>query len=176
MIVATILAGGPGTGLWPYSRALHPKPVLPLVGDVPLLTRALDLAAHAAEETLVVAHDEHRFLVGELCKGRATVLLEPVRRNTALPVAVAATGLSPDDVIVVIPADSVLDLDVFSQAITELAKRLAAEPGLGVLTVEPTDADPRRFGHVHGGRFYTHDSPAGACASLRGRPSARRPR
>lgn len=161
MIVATILAGGPGTGLWPYSRALHPKPVLPLVGDVPLLTRALDLAAHAAEETLIVAHDDHRFLVGELCKGRGTVLLEPVRRNTAFAVAVAAAGLSPDDVLVILPADLVVDLDGFSTAITDLARRLDREPGLGVLTVEPSEPLSKRFGAVHGGRFYTRDAPAG---------------
>lgn len=162
MIVATILAGGPGTGLWPYSRALHPKPVLQLVGTVPLLSRALDLAAHATEATLVVAHDEHRFVVGELCKGRATVVLEPVRRNTALPVAVAAAGLAPEDVLVILPADLVVDVDAFSQAITDLARRLDHEPGLGVITIEPAEPLKRPFGAVHGARFFTRDAPAGA--------------
>ncbi len=162
MIVATILAGGPGTGLWPYSRALHPKPVLPLVGTVPLLSRALDLAAHAAEETLVVAHDEHRFVVGELCKGRATVVLEPIRRNTAFPVAVIAAGLAPEDILVVIPADLIVDVDVFSQAIADLARRLQREPGMGVITIEASEPRSRPFGAVHDARFYTHDAPEGA--------------
>jgi len=113
MIVPVILSGGAGTRLWPLSRELYPKQLLPLLGERTMLQETLlrldglaDLAA-----PLVVCNDAHRFMVAEQLRlighGAATILLEPVGRNTAPAVALAAlqsTADGADPLLLVLPA------------------------------------------------------------------------
>src|SRR6476620_5807127 len=90
-----LLSGGSGTRLWPLSREAYPKQFLPLAGDDTMLQatwqRVADIAGAAP---IVVANEEHRFLVAEQLRqiGVATpsILLEPVGRNTAPAIAAAA--------------------------------------------------------------------------------------
>ena len=91
-----ILSGGAGTRLWPASRAMYPKQLLPLVGDRTMLQEtALRLAGkeNCADRTLVICNEAHRFLVAEQlreCGCAASIVLEPEGRNTAPAVALAA--------------------------------------------------------------------------------------
>lgn len=162
MIVPVILAGGAGTGLWPYSRALHPKPLLPLVGDRTLLERALDLAlavnAGSDSPPIVVAHEDHRFLVAEAVRDRgARLLIEPERRNTAMAIATVAAGLDPADVLVVLPADLIVDLEPFRDAIA-VAVDEALAGSIAILAIPPRRASTAvGYAHLgepsgHGGR------------------------
>jgi mannose-1-phosphate guanylyltransferase/mannose-6-phosphate isomerase len=142
MITPVILSGGAGTRLWPLSRELYPKQLLPLVGPRTMLQQTLlRLDGLATSAPVIVCNEAHRFLVAEQLRQlkiepRAT-LLEPFGRNTAPAIALAAhavlKGLATrpnavEPVLLVLPADHVIrDTAAFHQAVrTALA---AAEGG-----------------------------------------------
>ncbi|MGH6916013.1 MAG: sugar phosphate nucleotidyltransferase, partial [Geminicoccales bacterium] len=122
VIQPVILSGGSGTRLWPASRALYPKQLLPLTGEGTLLQQtALRLSGkdNLAGKTLVVCNEAHRFLVAEQLRAidlPATVVLEPEGRNTA-PAAALAALLTLQDrensrdvpLLLVMPADHVIE-------------------------------------------------------------------
>jgi mannose-1-phosphate guanylyltransferase/mannose-6-phosphate isomerase len=140
MLVPVILSGGSGTRLWPLSRELYPKQLLPLVGNRTMLQETVarlrglgDLAA-----PLVVCNESHRFMVAEQLRdfgvAPAAILLEPRGRNTAPAVAVAALASletcppEVDPVLLVLPADHVIrDVEAFQTAV--VAGRVAADAG-----------------------------------------------
>jgi mannose-1-phosphate guanylyltransferase / mannose-6-phosphate isomerase len=117
MIVPVILAGGSGTRLWPLSRNQHPKQFLNLVDDTTLLQNTL-LRLDGVDQVaapIVLCNEAHRFMVAEQCrrigKVPAGIILEPVGRNTAPAVAVAAlkaTEAGEDPLLLVLPADHVI--------------------------------------------------------------------
>ena len=145
--IPVILSGGSGTRLWPASRALYPKQLLPLAGDRTLLEATVLRAAGlpgATDRCLVVSNESHRFAVAEQMnrvERRATILLEPEGRNTAPAVALAALAAAPADLLLVMPADHVIrDLDAFRRAVA--AGSEAAEAGsLVTFGVVPTAAE-----------------------------------
>ncbi len=113
-IVPVILSGGSGTRLWPLSRALYPKQLLSLVGDKSLLQQTVLRARSIAPDTqpIVVCNHEHRFLVAEQLRTIkcevSSIILEPVARNTAPAIALAALQamlVAKDPVILVMPSD-----------------------------------------------------------------------
>jgi mannose-1-phosphate guanylyltransferase/mannose-6-phosphate isomerase len=116
-IVPVVLSGGAGTRLWPLSRELYPKQLLPLVGDRTMLQdTVLRLSGVAGlGAPLVVCNDNHRFMVAEQLRqveqAADSVILEPVGRNTAPAVAVAALQAiegGSDPILLVLPADHVI--------------------------------------------------------------------
>jgi len=122
-----ILCGGSGTRLWPRSRAVKPKPFLPLVGDSTLFEATVARCAAEAgfAAPLVVtgkAHLEH--VEAQLGKAQdAQVIVEPMARNTAAAIALAALRLSEDDVIVVCRRDHhIPDTEAFQAAPPEAAE------------------------------------------------------
>ena len=117
MIVPVILSGGAGTRLWPLSRELYPKQLLPLVGENTMLQETLLRLDGVPELSapLVVCNEAHRFLVAEQLRAVGltpqAILLEPVGRNTAPAVALAAlqaTADGADPLLLVLPADHVI--------------------------------------------------------------------
>ncbi len=141
MITPLVLSGGSGTRLWPLSRELYPKQLLPLVGERTMLQETLlrldGLAELAAP--LVVCNNAHRFLVAEqlrqIDRTAETILLEPVGRNTAPAVAAAAQhwlGAHPepadaDTLLLVLPADHLIrDVAAFHRAVASAAEAAAA--------------------------------------------------
>ena len=126
-----VMAGGSGTRLWPLSRAQFPKQFLVLQGDRSLFQQAAQrLASLAAPDihvapTCVVGNEEHRFLVLEQLReiqiGGATLLLEPMGRNTAPAMTLAALQAldsGADPVLAVTPADqTVVDERAFTAAL-----------------------------------------------------------
>ena len=95
-IIPVILAGGVWTRLWPLSRELYPKQLLPLLGQKTLLQETLQRVEKWCQQTavIVVCNEEHRFIVAEQLReqgvDRADILLEPVGRNTAPACTIAA--------------------------------------------------------------------------------------
>ncbi len=142
MRVPVLLAGGSGSRLWPLSRELYPKQLLALRGDATLLQETARRLA-PAERAIAVCNEAHRFLVAEQLRDQlepATVLLEPVARSTA-PAAAAAAFLArehgDDPVLVVAPADHVIeDVEGFRAAL-ERAEEAAHEGHLCLLGVVP---------------------------------------
>ena len=131
-LIPVILSGGSGSRLWPLSRALYPKQLLPLAGPDSMLQETIArLSGLAAiRPAIVVCNEEHRFMVAEQLREKntksAAIILEPVGRNTAPAVAVAALEAlrsSADDMdplILVLPADHVItDLNAFHRAIEQ---------------------------------------------------------
>jgi mannose-1-phosphate guanylyltransferase/mannose-6-phosphate isomerase len=153
MLIPVILSGGSGTRLWPLSRELYPKQLLPLVGKGTMLQETLARVSGVADvgAPIVVCNEQHRFLVAEQLReagsDAAAILLEPVGRNTAPAVAIAAmaavTGESAskqgdDHILLVLPADHVIqDVQAF-QAAVAIGRKAAAEGKLVTFGVVPT--------------------------------------
>ena len=134
---AVILAGGGGTRLWPLSSPQRPKPFLPLLGERTLLQltadRVRDLAGPAS--TYVVTDRRYESLVREQVPD-ATVLSEPLGRNTTAAIALATVAIDRrhDEVMLVLPADqTVRDGDRFRAVLRDAEGELA----LGSLVVDP---------------------------------------
>lgn len=116
-----IMAGGSGSRLWPLSRSLYPKQFLSLSGKQTMLQTTAQRVANISDEApLVICNEEHRFIVAEQMRAmntRADILLEPVGRNTAPAIALAALqSISSDDdpLLLVLAADHVInDTEVF---------------------------------------------------------------
>lgn len=90
-----IMAGGTGSRLWPLSREYHPKQFLSVEGKLSMLQNTIKrLASLSTEEPVVICNDRHRFLVAEqlreIDKLANNIILEPVGRNTAPAIALAA--------------------------------------------------------------------------------------
>jgi len=134
-LLPVILSGGAGTRLWPLSREAYPKQFLPLTGGDSLLqatvTRLDALPARRPSLELlppcVVCNEDHRFLVAEqfrlLGRTPGNIVLEPVGRNTAPALALAALSAlatGGDPLLMAMPADHlVTDLDAFLERVAE---------------------------------------------------------
>lgn len=123
MIQPVILCGGKGTRLWPLSRTLYPKQFIEVSEGRVLFGDALERCTSLGETTapIVVCNSEHRFLVAEEMRQRGIdgkLVLEPVGRNTAPAVALAALMADPDSIMLVAPADHAIDdLEAFRTAV-----------------------------------------------------------
>jgi mannose-1-phosphate guanylyltransferase/mannose-6-phosphate isomerase len=127
-LVPVILSGGAGTRLWPLSRELLPKQLLALTGERTMIQETAARLTGFTDATgpVVVCNEAHRFLVAEQLREMdlppKAILLEPVGRNTAPAIAIAAHSVlatvGADALMLVLPADHVLqDLAAFQSAI-----------------------------------------------------------
>ena len=160
MIVPVILAGGSGTRLWPLSRKLYPKQLLPLLDKNTLVQNTL-LRLQGLEgvaDPVIICNEEHRFIIAEQLRAKgvtpAAIILEPVGRNTAPAVAVAALQVlptDPDAVLLVLPADHLIgDPGGFHDAVAQAAAH--AEAGhLVTFGIVPT-APETGYGYIRQGR------------------------
>ncbi|HYQ23617.1 mannose-1-phosphate guanylyltransferase/mannose-6-phosphate isomerase [Stenotrophomonas sp.] len=154
-IVPVILSGGSGTRLWPLSREAYPKQFLPLVGDDTMLQATWKrVASIAGAAPIVVANQEHRFMAAEQlreCKVLPQALiLEPVGRNTAPAIAIAALqalASGDDALLLVLPSDHVVRNEAaFHAAVKQAA--IAAEGGkLVTFGIVPT-APETGYGYI----------------------------
>lgn len=151
LITPVILCGGSGTRLWPRSRAVKPKPFLPLVGDTTLfeatLARCADPAVFASP--IVVTGRGHLGHVAAQSQGApgVQVIVEPAARNTAPAIALAAARLPADAVMLVCPSDHhIMDSAAFSHAAQEAAA-LAADDWMVALGIEPSSPETG-FGYI----------------------------
>jgi mannose-1-phosphate guanylyltransferase/mannose-6-phosphate isomerase len=109
VIHPVVLCGGSGTRLWPLSRKSFPKQFVPLIDHKSLLQLTLERLAHLNREVCVVTADAHRFMVAQdmqLAQVSGDMILEPVARNTAPAMALAALHAADSQALLLFcPAD-----------------------------------------------------------------------
>ncbi|WP_103035914.1 mannose-1-phosphate guanylyltransferase/mannose-6-phosphate isomerase [Castellaniella caeni] len=158
-ILPVVLAGGSGTRLWPLSREHKPKQFLSLVGSQTMLQQTI-LRLNGVDDRLapiVICNEQHRFLAAEqlrqIGQADATILLEPVGRNTAPAIALAAlraTAQGDDPLLLALAADHVItDISAFHQAIMQ-ARSLAVAGRLVTFGIVPDRAETG-YGYIERG-------------------------
>ncbi len=161
-IIPVILSGGSGTRLWPLSRKLYPKQLLPLVNEHTLLQDTImrvKKMPNVANDVVVVCNEEHRFLVAEQLRQidvhSEAILLEPEGRNTAPALTLAAFAVQTageDRIMLVMPADHVIqDVAVFEKAIN-IGARLAEQGHIATFGVVP-DCAETGYGYIQKGEM-----------------------
>ncbi|WP_309247274.1 mannose-1-phosphate guanylyltransferase/mannose-6-phosphate isomerase [Shewanella sp. VB17] len=116
-MIPVIMAGGSGTRLWPMSRKAYPKQFLQLVGEKTLIQQTCERASAISKEApIIICNEDHRFLCAEQLRQigieSAKILLEPIGKNTAPAIALAAEYIQQqfdDAVMVVMSADHYID-------------------------------------------------------------------
>ncbi|UTF59550.1 mannose-1-phosphate guanylyltransferase/mannose-6-phosphate isomerase [Gilvimarinus sp. DA14] len=162
MIFPVILSGGSGSRLWPMSRELYPKQFLPLVGESTLLQETLQrLAGLKPHAPILVCNEEHRFLAAEQLRQinqlDHNIILEPVGKNTAPAIALAAfTALKtdPNALLLVLPADHVIQNAEAFRAEVEKATAAAQGGDLVTFGIVPTYPETG-YGYIQAGTSQT---------------------
>lgn len=159
-----IMCGGSGTRLWPLSRQQYPKQLLRLAGSQSMLQDTvqrldgIDLpAGNISAAPMLVGNEEYRFLMAEQLReigiAHARLILEPCGRNTAPALTLAAlTALAgnEDPILVVMPADHVVqDTDSFRAAVSTAVAR-AIEGAFVTFGIKPTRAETG-YGYIEAG-------------------------
>lgn len=153
-----VLAGGSGSRLWPKSRAALPKQFLSLTSDSTMLQDTVTrLEGTKQSSPIFICNDAHRFLVAEQLRQKSIqhggILLEPVGRNTAPAIALAAlhaTKNGEDPVLLVLAADHLIkDTSEFHAAI-EKASKLAESGKLVTFGIVP-DQPHTGYGYIRAG-------------------------
>jgi mannose-1-phosphate guanylyltransferase len=148
VIAPIILSGGSGTRLWPLSRKLHPKQFINLVNNTTLFQDTILRLPKDVANPLIICNEEHRFLAAEqlrqIDKESNGIILEPVGKNTAPAIALAALKFvnnGEDPLLLVLSADHLIqDTDAFHQSI-QIAKRLAENNKLVTFGIVPDKAE-----------------------------------
>ncbi|MDT8428391.1 MAG: mannose-1-phosphate guanylyltransferase/mannose-6-phosphate isomerase [Pseudomonadales bacterium] len=161
MIIPVVLAGGTGSRLWPLSRQLFPKQfIAPDTQDETqgqtlfqrTLSRLQGMSGLAAP--IVICNEEHRFLVAEQLRqlglAGALILLEPVGRNTAPAVAMAALAADPEATLLVLPADHVIRDQAALQTAIALGQDQAAQGQLVTFGIVPASPETG-YGYIQRG-------------------------
>lgn len=164
-ITPVILCGGSGTRLWPLSRLAYPKQLLPLISKHTMLQETLLRLKSIPHlnPPILICHEMHRFMIAEQLQQidvlNACIILEPVSKNTAPAVAIAALHLKLVDsnsLMLVLPADhDIKNIEKFSVVINQAAN-IAASGMLVTLGVHPTKAETG-YGYVEKGEMLTID-------------------
>jgi mannose-1-phosphate guanylyltransferase/mannose-6-phosphate isomerase len=159
MLYPVYLSGGVGSRLWPVSRESYPKQFLPLADENKSLLQETFARLDGVESAapIVVCNEGHRFIVAEQLREAgiidASVILEPVGRNTAPAVAVAAMRALKDDpnaVLLVLPADHVIEDSKSFQVCVASGMELAEKGALVTFGIVPTGAETG-FGYIRRG-------------------------
>lgn len=158
-LIPVVLCGGSGTRLWPLSRDTYPKQFLRLLGEQTLLQQTMQRlrTIEGMGPALLVCNESSRFLAAEQLReigiDDARILLEPMRRNTAPAIAVAALhaiAQGGDPILMVLPSDHVIkDQAAFAKAIQTATE--AAEQG-NLVTFGITPLGPETgYGYIRAG-------------------------
>ena len=142
-ICAVIIAGGSGTRLWPLSRTSHPKQFLSLYDNTSMLQSTVKrLSGLDLQSSVTICNEEHRFFVAEQLREidkLGSIILEPVGRNTAPAIALAAFSVKDDPLLLVLAADHVIqDEAAFTRAVCA-AIPLADSGKLVTFGIEPNE-------------------------------------
>ena len=158
MLKVLIMSGGIGSRLWPLSRPRNPKQFISIVGDQSLFQSTLKRVRSLSEGVMVVCSDDQRFLVAEQARSidmsLSSILLEPVARNTAAAIGLAAVEVAhqdPEAILLVLPSDHVVGDEAAFQSTVLSAKPLAEAGRLVTFGVTPTHPETG-YGYIQAGQ------------------------
>ena len=148
MIVPVILTGGSGTRLWPLSRTFFPKQFINLVNDTTLFQDTIMRLPEEVSEPLIICNEAHRFIVAEQLRqiesGNIGIILEPVGKNTAPAIAIAAMKLLndyKDPILLVLSSDHLIKNNQKFHYSIMVAKEIAEQKKLVAIGVQPSAAE-----------------------------------
>ena len=148
MIVPVILTGGSGTRLWPLSRTFFPKQFINLVNDTTLFQDTIMRLPKEVSEPLIICNEAHRFIVAEQLRqiesGNIGIILEPVGKNTAPAIAIAAMKLlndNKDPILLVLSSDHLIKNNQKFHNSIIVANEIAEQKKLVAIGVEPSAAE-----------------------------------
>lgn len=157
-MIPIVLAGGTGSRLWPLSRSLSPKQFMKVEGDNSMLQATLKrLDGLSCDAPMIITNEEHRFIVAEQVRltGQKTsaIILEPIGRNTAPAIALAALETirrQNDALLLILAADHVIgDIPAFHDAVNRAAV-IAEEGRLVTFGIVPTKPETG-YGYIRSG-------------------------
>jgi mannose-1-phosphate guanylyltransferase/mannose-6-phosphate isomerase len=163
MLHPVILSGGSGSRLWPLSRQNQPKQFLTLIGDRSLFQETVLRASRlqGMQAPVTVCSEGHRFMVGEQLQeigvANGGILLEPEPRNTAPAIALAALHVrarDPEAVMLVMPADHLIDDETAFRVAVEQAAGVAADGWLVTFGIRPSYPETG-YGYIRRGAGVT---------------------
>ena len=144
MIVPVILSGGLGSRLWPLSRKLYPKQFLNLINKTTLFQDTIKRLPTEASDPLIICNEEHRFIVAEQLReinsNNKGIILEPIGKNTAPAIAIAAMHLlneNEDPILLVLSADHLIDNNQGLLKSIRVASEIAEQGKMIALGVQP---------------------------------------
>jgi len=158
-IVPVIVSGGAGARLWPLSREAHPKPFIELPDGSTLIGRTYERAAKlkGVDTIVTVTNREHLFLTSDayeaspVAGGAQTFLLEPIGKDTAAAVALATVHVADvygeDALLLVMPADHLVENDEAFREAVDLASHLAVQQRIVTFGVPPKTPETG-FGYI----------------------------
>ena len=161
MILPVVMAGGTGSRLWPLSRELYPKQFLTVSGESSMLQQTVSRLKginHAAP--LIICNEEHRFIAAEQLRtssvAHSSIILEPVGRNTAPAIALAAFQAlknaeeNEEPILLVLAADHLIEDTLAFQSSINKALPFAEEGKLVTFGIVPTSPETG-YGYIKGG-------------------------
>ena len=162
-MIPVILSGGSGTRLWPLSRSQHPKQFLPLASQKTMVQETV-LRLQGLKDLqppLAICNENHRFMMAEQLREigiqPAAIILEPMGRNTAPAVALAALTAKPDDILLILPADHVIsNTAAFQEAICQASNK--AKQGYLVTFGIVPDQPETGYGYIKSGEALDTES------------------
>lgn len=158
-ITPVILSGGSGSRLWPSSRSMYPKQFLKLVSENTMLQETV-LRLEGLKDMkppVIVANNDHRFLVAEQLKTCGVepgkIILEPAPRNTAPAIALAALAVMEDSdtIMLVLPADHIIDDVTSFKASIEMARAQCEDGNLVTFGIVPRGPETG-YGYIQSGK------------------------
>ncbi len=166
-LIPVILCGGSGTRLWPLSREQYPKQLLPLLNNEDSLLQATarrmeGITGVQLGTTMVVCNEEYRFIIAEqlrVINNAASILLEPVGRNTAPALTLAALAVmqgGDDPILLVMPADHVITDTTAFHSVVHKSIKLAAEGAIITFGITP-DSPETGYGYIQSGAAFEKD-------------------
>lgn len=141
-MINVILSGGSGTRLWPISRTLFPKQYNKLFDNQSLFQKTYQRNSPLCEKTLIITNQEQYFMakdqLEEAGSSQAAFLLEPVGRNTAPAIALAAFMAAKDDILLVTPSDHLVKNTPAYEKVLGKAQKLAQNGALVTFGITPS--------------------------------------
>ncbi|WP_234495032.1 mannose-1-phosphate guanylyltransferase/mannose-6-phosphate isomerase [Vibrio maritimus] len=161
MITPVIMAGGTGSRLWPLSRELYPKQFLNVTGDMSMLQQTVSrLSSIEHVSPILICNEEHRFIAAEQMRlggfKHSGIILEPVARNTAPAIALAAlqainnANEGEEPLLLVLAADHVIDDELSFVSSIQKAKAPATSGKLVTFGIVP-NAPETGYGYIKSG-------------------------